>query len=700
VRKKINAGLKKESKSGAYGSIDFVFEYGIQGWFVNLGARSSEPDLEICINGTTVGAGSTNLYRKDISEMVGIDLPYGFNLLWNKEQLKEFVESYNESISVGLDIEVRSDSFVLPLRKRISFDEFINIVRIVDFETSESRSEFKPAKEVISEANKTKVIAFYLPQFHPFEENDEFWGKGFTEWTNVSKNRNQFSGHSALKTHGELGFYDLRLGEARASQISLAKEYGVYGFCYYFYQFGKRSVMDTPLREMLKSKDEDFPFCICWANESWTRSWDGSASEVLISQPDLQPGDLSFVEQISPIIQDARYIKVDDKPLIIIYRPDLIKDIYDVLKSWRQFFRDTGVGEVHFCMAETFGQSDPYRFGFDSSLEFPPHGLNVAEVTKQYLEENDVFQGKVYDYRDVVNSKLVSNQSNYMRFPGVMTSWDNSARRGKSAHVFVNSSPSEYEIWLRHAFDEASASLPETSRFVFVNAWNEWAEGAILEPHPIHKRAYLEATRRVVEQNIGLDAIDKILDLGGSISNNELASTLSEVRRISRTSKHYLQMHKQYGLPSDVIKMKSGEPKWLGKGYSNKGRGSIFQINAFREDRNVYTIDGENLVLIDGWSIPEGTSNFNWSRAQFETAYLVLINDKNEIKYHCYLGNRHSVNLGENEETNNLFGFKQVFNVKSVVKDVYGIGVAYRGGTGISGGQNVVQRFGCAIEIY
>ena len=700
MRNRINAGLTKKSDNGAYGSIDFIFEFGAQGWFVNLDARSDEPVLEIYINGQIVGAGSTNLYRKEISEIVGIDLSYGFNLLWNKQQLNDFIDHQKLSSSTELSIEIRSGKYVLPLRKRITIDDFLSIVRTSVFQNHEIEIVAKQSKEIVSDVNETKVIAFYLPQFHPTEENDEFWGKGFTEWTNVAKNKTQFVGHSALNMHGELGFYDLRLRQTRDSQVSLAKEYGIYGFCYYFYQFGDRSVMDTPLRDMLNSTDEDFPFCICWANESWTRSWDGSQSEVLISQPNVLPGDLVFAERISPVIQDARYIKVDDKPLIIIYRPNLIESIKEVLHSWRQSFRDSGVGEVHFCMAETFGQTDPFKFGFDSSLEFPPHGLNVGEITQQFLDEKESFSGKIYDYRDVVNSKLVGSSPNYMRFPGVMTSWDNSARRGKNSHVFVNSSPKDYEIWLRHAFHQAKENLPPTSRLVFVNAWNEWAEGAILEPHPVYKREYLEATRRVVEGNISLEAINDLLNLGEEISNNELSNAIAEIRKVQRVSNHYLQMHTQYGLPNDVVSLKEGMPSWLKVGYSSKGWGDIFQINSNHGGRNVYTIDKENLVLIDGWSTPNQTFVFDSSRNQLETAYLVLINDKNEVKYHCYLGNRHSVKTHEDQVGDNLFGFKHVFNFRAVEKDIYGLAVAYRGSLNEPINQNIIHRFGCTIEIY
>ena len=697
---RINAGLTKKSETGVYGSIDFIFEFGAQGWFVNLGARSDEPVLEIYINGLIVGAGSTNLYRKDISEVVGIDLSYGFNLLWNKQQLNEFIEHQKLSRSTELSIEIRSGKYVLPFRKKINFDDFLSIVRTSIIQNHELEVAAKQKEVVVSDMNETKVIAFYLPQFHPFQENDEFWGRGFTEWTNVAKNKKQFAGHSALNMHGELGFYDLRLKQTRESQISLAKEYGIFGFCYYFYQFGDRSVMDTPLRDMLNTTDEDFPFCICWANESWTRSWDGSTSEVLIPQPDVLPGDLFFAEQILPIIQDTRYITVDEKPLIIIYRPDLINDIKEVLHFWRQYFRDSGVGEVHFCMAETFGQTDPLSFGFDSSLEFPPHGLNVGEITQQILGETDNFSGKVYDYREVVESKLVSNSPSYMRFPGVMTSWDNSARRGKNSHVFINSSPKEYEIWLRHAFDQATENLPAASRLVFVNAWNEWAEGAVLEPHPVYKREYLEATRRVVERKISLEAIDDLLNLGEQISNAELLNTIAEIRKVQRVSSHYMRLHERYGLPSDVIRLKEGMPSWLKIGYSNKGQGGIFQVNATHESRNVYNVDSESLVLIDGWSSPDEYSGLNFSRNQIETAYLVLINSKNEVKYHCHLGNRHSVKLHEEDLIENLYGFKQVFNFKAVENDVYGIAVAYRGSLNTPVNQNIVQHFGCNIDVY
>jgi len=342
-----------------------------------------------------------------------------------------------------------------------------------------------------------RLIAFYLPQFHPIPENDIWWGKGFTEWTNVTKAQPLFEGHYQPHLPSDMGFYDLRVPEVREAQAELAKQYGIYGFCYYYYWFAGKRLLHRPLDEMLASKKPDFPFCICWANENWTRRWDGAEHEILIAQEHSLENNQAFAESLINILLDERYIRINDAPFIIIYRSEILPDPLSTTQQWREVFRKNGVGEVHLCAALTFGMEDPTNLGFDSGVQFPPHGVVARELSPSQVNAQD-FAGKIYDYREVVMNALSQQQPNFKQFLSAMTSWDNTARKKKAGNVFINSSHELYEIWLGYIIEKTKQKHSGDERLVFVNAWNEWAEGAHLEPDRKYGHSYLFATQRAL----------------------------------------------------------------------------------------------------------------------------------------------------------------------------------------------------------
>lgn len=356
-----------------------------------------------------------------------------------------------------------------------------------------------------------KLIAFYLPQFHPIPENDEWWGKGFTEWRNVTGAEPLFSDHYQPHLPADLGFYDLRLSETRTAQANLARAYGIHGFCYYYYWFNGRRILERPLNEVLDSGEPDFPFCICWANENWSRLWDGGNNELLLSQDHSLESDVQFIRDVIPIMQDERYIRVDGLPLLILYRSDLLKDPIATAAAWREECAKAGLPGVHLCIVQSFRKTDPREIGFDSAVEFPPHQYKVANITDDIEDIEDGFYGKVYDYSTVAQHSLARPKERYTLFRTLFPGWDNTSRKRKHALIYHGANPSRYEYWLRGLAETARAENPPERRFVFVNAWNEWAEGAHLEPDLKFGRGYLEATARALGGRTNWAALIELL---------------------------------------------------------------------------------------------------------------------------------------------------------------------------------------------
>lgn len=354
-----------------------------------------------------------------------------------------------------------------------------------------------------------KLIAFYLPQYHPIPENDAWWGKGFTEWTNVTKAKPLFSGHYQPHLPADLGFYDLRLPEARQAQADLARAYGINGFCYYHYWFNGRRLLERPFNEVLASGEPDFPFCLCWANENWTRRWDGLEQNILLEQVYSEEDDRLHMQWLAKAFQDPRYIRIDGKPLFLVYRTAKIPDPLKTAQTWREEAYRLGIGDIFLCKVESFPDEhgDPSLIGFDASVEFQPDWTQLGlplqtgrrwELTRKLgLAEQAYAQNGIYEYSTVVERMLAKPTPNYKRFPCVTPSWDNTARRKRGATILHNSTPEAYEHWLR-ASVQNTLSNESSEKIVFINAWNEWGEGNHLEPCQKWGHAYLEATQRVL----------------------------------------------------------------------------------------------------------------------------------------------------------------------------------------------------------
>ena len=347
-----------------------------------------------------------------------------------------------------------------------------------------------------------KLIAFYLPQFHPIPENDEWWGKGFTEWTQVSKAVPQFVGHYQPHLPGELGFYDLRLVDVQRRQIELARKYGIYGFCFHYYWFNGKRLLERPLDQFLKNPELDFPFCICWANENWTRRWDGAENEMLIAQSHSPEDDLAFIKSLEEAFRDKRYIKVNDRPLLVVYRPGILPDPQGTVARWRDYCLQAGIGNPYLLGAQTFDTTDPRPFGLDAAVEFPPHKLaqNTILLNSKLDIVNPQYQGWIADYTSIIEAAKKEVAPDYTLYRGVFPSWDNEPRKPGKGYTFANASPDLYREWLSYACKFADQNPDPEKKIVFINAWNEWGEGAHLEPDRRFGYAYLQATADVVKK--------------------------------------------------------------------------------------------------------------------------------------------------------------------------------------------------------
>jgi lipopolysaccharide biosynthesis protein len=349
---------------------------------------------------------------------------------------------------------------------------------------------------------RARLVPFYLPQFHPIEQNDRWWGSGFTEWSNVAAARPVFHGHHQPKLPTDTGFYDLRLEDSVRLQASLARSAGVEGFMYYHYWFAGTELLGGPIRSRLKG-DIPLPFCVMWANENWTRRWDGRESDVLVGQRYEDVSAVAFLDDIVPILRDRRYMKIDGRPVIAVYRPAQIPDVAAVIGSWREHARTAGLGElfvVNVDVAREFHgiEGDLAASGLDASLGFPPHNGRWDWLPQGRLRVQPHFGGNILSYQSLVTDAIRKLRAGLpdTYFPGVMVTFDNTARRQGTPDIWFGANPYTFRRWLAAAV-AATAHREFDRRVVFINAWNEWAEGAVLEPSDRFGSTFLLAVRDV-----------------------------------------------------------------------------------------------------------------------------------------------------------------------------------------------------------
>lgn len=358
---------------------------------------------------------------------------------------------------------------------------------------------------------KARVIAYYLPQFHPFQENDEWWGKGFTEWTNVARAKKLFKGHYQPHIPADLGFYDLRVPEVREQQAELARKAGIEAFCYYEYWFGNgKQLMERPFEEVVKSGKPDFPFCLCWANHSWYKKlWDPSKKgqdTLLIEQqyPGLEDYKNHFFHLL-PAFRDKRYVRVNGKPLYVIYDAKGFSDVPAFIKLWRELARENGLGDFFFIATDFNSEhrKELLSFGFDAihNVDY----INIYHVAPKW-EKALITLGKKlfrmpmrYKYKDAIRYMLHPTCTERDVIPVIVPNWDHTPRSSYQGTVLTDSKPKYFKQLAKKAL-EMVKDKPEEERIVFLKSWNEWGEGNYMEPDYKYGHGYINALDEAIKE--------------------------------------------------------------------------------------------------------------------------------------------------------------------------------------------------------
>lgn len=376
-----------------------------------------------------------------------------------------------------------------------------------------------------------RIIPFYLPQFHPVPENDEWWEKGFTEWTNTAKAAPLYRGHYQPNIPADLGFYDLRLPEARIAQAELAQSYGIEGFCYWHYWFAGKRILEKPFNEVLESGVPNFPFCLAWANQSWTGIWHGCPDRILIEQtyPGINDYENHFYAILDALVDD-RYIRIDGKPAFIIYNIKELPESRRFIDLWQELAIRSGLPGIHFIGLRE-GRIIPEEYGFDASTPHnpgeacaklsTPRNTLIERISRKLFKKNveqlrnQIFYHgiKFYTYKDYIKEELHVIPYDTL-YPCIVPNWDNTPRSGYYGRVLHNSVPELFRSHLRHAMSQI-AHRPYDKRLIFIKSWNEWAEGNYLEPDIRFGKAYLQVVAE--ELRYSYQQLPKINDAKASV---------------------------------------------------------------------------------------------------------------------------------------------------------------------------------------
>ena len=490
----------------------------VEGWIVPLDSTNNLK-IKVSLNDQEWMVGIDKL-RPDVAGAFNktADIPFGFNIDIPREDGMLRVECASQK---GVSCELYNSEVVfspedlVDMIKNTNLAEYNAEQEIFLSNLKTYHYEDNSNKHYLRHKDDPRIISFYLPQFHPFEENDKAWGKGFTEWTNVTSAKPRFVGHVQPLLPDGLGFYDLRVPETIKDQFDLAKQHGVYGFCFYYYWFSGKKVMDKPLNTVLEHKEWDFNFSICWANENWTKRWDGRDDDVILAQKYRQDDPLRFIEDVAPILNDPRYINEEGKPVLLVYRASELKNPEYYAEVWRSYFKEHYGKDLYLVASMGFEAVDPKSFGFDIGLDFAPqttffkgscfNGGSFPYVKEGIKVIDNRFSGSIASYREVALNKTIHRFFDFPTIPSVAPSWDNDARRKGKGFVMNGANPDLFGKWLENVL---LSKKSVTSPLVFINAWNEWAEGAILEPSDRFGYANLNRLTQILSR-FGVNEINR-----------------------------------------------------------------------------------------------------------------------------------------------------------------------------------------------
>jgi Glycosyltransferase WbsX len=604
------------------GCLDRVDPSGVAGWVLRTDDLHAPVTIEITLGCGVIAIGRTSAPRVDIERILPRKVACGFEISFLRSDVHlGFVRQAAALLSAGGDWQTRVElgirvgrhpadkttwRFELPdgFETTRPLDAWLTMFD-VDKETIEremARRQEKGVSPASPPSGRSPVlpIAFYLPQFHPTPQNDAWWGPGFTEWTNVACHEKIFPSHVAPNLPADLGFYDIRLKEVRQAQAELARSYGVYGFCYYFYWFNGERILEKPLELILRDGAPDMPFCLCWANETWSRRWDGSEEEVLLQQTHDADRDAAIFDDLLPFFEDPRYIRIDGKPLLLIYRINIMPYPTKLVTRLRERAVQAGLFGLYICSVMSFGIEDPCPYGCDAAVGFPPHGSVADELSRSALDVPDDFTGKIYDMRTAVEY-AVGQMHAFPHFPGVMARWDNTARRGKAGHLYHYADPKIFEAWMRLAIMRTREMNP-SAPFVFINSWNEWGEGAYLEPDRRYGRRYLEALRRAVsgdhaEEMISGEPADSYVDNCPAEGDHYNTRLLVENRLLTKALK-------RLGLLGRADRAFAGYPPGLATCTHTISRHAYIDGANTPDPRNIVA-NARTGVWLTGWFWPE-----------------------------------------------------------------------------------------------
>lgn len=513
-----------------------------------------------------------------------------------------------------------------------------------DYKNLKSYDSFYQSDEDYSDLKTDiKALAFYLPQFHRFKENDEWWGKGFMEWTNTKKAKPHFEGHyQPREPHDDIGYYTLDNIETIKKQVELAKRHGIYGFCFYYYWFSGKRLMEKPVDLLLEHPEIDFPFCLCWANENWSRTWDGSDNDILIKQNYSKDDHFKFINDIKKYINDKRYIKVDGKPIILIYNPTQIPDLEDLIKDWRKCALEIGIGELLIWTKNDLARDDFKNMEFsDAEFDFAPNGIGHPGCMVTGLDTS-----KAYDYTQMVSDiehLYIEHFTPKPFYYSCTMGWDNSARRKENYKIYYSYSLNAFYKWLRTIIYQTRYRNPEDRRFIFINAWNEWAEGTYLEPDKKYGYANINTLSRAL--------FDLTLNTQLKITNNESEKLTDLNKKIA------IQIHVFYtDLMNEIINNLNKIPYKYDLFISTDSVSKVKEINnALNKKIN----NALNIVV----------ENFD-NRGRDVLPFLLQMKDRiKNYDYICHLHTKKSntVSYGDEWRKNlyfNLFG--SVANIQSI----------------------------------